>query len=81
MQPTVDGLPGNPVMFSNEVREQILLGEANMGCRQWQSANASQVHPWISTNSHYRTDVDTLEDIEALAEQTGHELQWPVRQR
>ena len=81
VQPTVDGLPGNPVMFSNEVREQILLGEANMGCRQWQSANASQVHPWISTNSHYRTDVDTLEDIEALAEQTGHELQWPVRQR
>jgi molybdenum cofactor cytidylyltransferase len=81
VQPTVDGLPGNPVMFSNEVREQILLGDTHMGCRQWQSANPSQVHPWTSTNSHYRTDVDTLEDIDALAEQTGHELQWPVRQR
>ena len=81
VQPTVDGLPGNPVMFSNEVREQILLGDTHMGCRQWQSANPSQVHPWNSTNSHYRTDVDTLEDIDALAEQTGHELQWPVRQR
>lgn len=81
VQPTVDGLPGNPVMFSNEVRKQILLGDTHMGCRQWQSANPSQVHPWISTNSHYRTDVDTLEDIDALAERTGHELQWPARQR
>ena len=81
VQPTVDGLPGNPVMFSNEVREQILLGDTHMGCRQWQSANPSQVHPWTSTNSHYRTDVDTLEDIDALAKRTGHELQWPARQR
>jgi CTP:molybdopterin cytidylyltransferase MocA len=81
VQPIVDGQPGNPVMFSNEVREQILLGEANVGCRQWQSANAKQVHPWVSTNSRYRTDVDTLEDIAALAARTGHQLKWPASQR
>ncbi len=28
VQPTVDGQPGNPVMFSGDVREQILAGEA-----------------------------------------------------
>jgi molybdenum cofactor cytidylyltransferase len=78
VQPTVDGLPGNPVMFSTAVRTQILAGNANMGCRQWQSAHPDQVHPWASTNSHYRTDVDSLEDIAALAACTGHQLQWPA---
>jgi hypothetical protein len=78
VQPTLDGLPGNPVIFSTAVRAQILAGNANMGCRQWQSAHPDQVHPWVSTNSHYRTDVDTLEDIAALAERTGHQLQWPA---
>ena len=78
VQPTVDGLPGNPVMFSNEVREQILVGDARIGCRQWQAANPEQVHPWSSTNSRYRTDVDTPEDIEALAARTGHRLKWPA---
>lgn len=77
VQPTVDGLPGNPVMFSTEVRDQILADAVNVGCRQWQSANPEQVHPWGSTNNHYRTDVDTLEDIEALAARTGNRLQWP----
>ncbi len=78
VQPTVDGLPGNPVMFSAEVREQILAGDVNVGCRQWQSAHPDQVQHWATTNSRYRTDVDTLEDIAALAARTGHQLQWPA---
>jgi CTP:molybdopterin cytidylyltransferase MocA len=81
VQPSVEGLPGNPVIFSNEVRQQILLGDATVGCRQWQSANPSQVHPWVSSNNNYRTDVDTLEDIAALAARTGHQLKWPASQR
>jgi CTP:molybdopterin cytidylyltransferase MocA len=81
VQPSVEGLPGNPVIFNNEVRQQILLGDATVGCRQWQSANPSQVHPWVSSNNNYRTDVDTLEDIAALAARTGHQLKWPTSQR
>jgi molybdenum cofactor cytidylyltransferase len=77
-QPMVNGLPGNPVMFSAEVREQILAGEANIGCRQWQSSHPDQVYAWVSSNTRYRTDVDTLEDIEALAARTGHRLKWPA---
>jgi hypothetical protein len=65
-------------MFSTEVRDQILAGDVNMGCRQWQSAHPDQVQAWASTNSRYRTDVDTLEDIAALAERTGHQLKWPA---
>ena len=78
VQPTVDGLPGNPVMFSSEVRDQILSGDANVGCRQWQSAHPDQVHHWSTTNSRFRTDVDTLEDIAALAARNGHQLKWPA---
>lgn len=78
VQPTVDGLPGNPVMFSSEVRDQILSGDAYVGCRQWQSAHPDQVHHWPTNNSRYRTDVDTLEDIAALAARTGHQLKWPA---
>lgn len=77
VQPEVDGQPGNPVMFSGEVREQILAGEARVGCKQWQAAHPEQVHRWVSTNQRYRTDVDTLDDIEALAARTGHRLRWP----
>jgi len=36
------------------------------------------VHHWPTTNSRYRTDVDTLEDIAALAARTGHQLKWPA---
>jgi len=78
VQPTVEGLPGNPVMFSAEVRDQILASAGHVGCRQWQSAHPEQVYRWVTPNSRYRTDVDTLQDIEALADRTGHRLQWPA---
>ena len=78
VQPTVDGQPGNPVMFSGDVRDQILAGEARIGCKQWQSAHPEAVHRWVSSNQRYRTDVDSLEDIEALAARTGHRLRWPA---
>lgn len=78
VQPTVEGLPANPVMFSAEVRDQILAGDVNVGCRQWQSAHPDQVHHWVTTNNRYRTDVDTFDDIATLAARTGHQLKWPA---
>lgn len=77
VQPEVEGLPGNPVVFSAEVREQILSGDTHAGCRHWQAAHPEQVHRWITSNQRYRTDVDTLDDIETLAARTGHRLRWP----
>ena len=78
VQPTMDGLPGNPVMFSSEVREQILAGSSHIGCRQWQAAHPDQVHHWTTANKRYRVDVDSPEDVAALAQQTGHQLRWPA---
>lgn len=77
VQPNIDGLPGNPVIFSYKVRDQILASAVNVGCRQWQTSHPEQVHAWVSFNKHYRTDVDTLEDIAQLATQTGSQLAWP----
>jgi molybdenum cofactor cytidylyltransferase len=77
VQPSVDGLPGNPVMFSAEVCQHILASDTSFGCRQWQKNHPEQVYHWVTTNRHYRTDVDTLEDIQALAQRAGLELIWP----
>ena len=77
VQPKVDGLPGNPVMFSQSVREQILAGEAWMGGKQWQAAHPQAVHSWSTTNTHYCTDVDSPADIESLFARTGDRLLWP----
>lgn len=77
VQPKVDGLPGNPVMFSAEVRAQILAAGADVGGQQWKAAHPGQVYLWVSTNRHYRLDLDTPQDIAVLAEQ-GHRLSWPA---
>lgn len=78
LQPTVQGLPGNPVMFSWAVRQHILAGDAQMGARQWQRAHPEGVYRWNTPNGHYRTDVDTEEDRLALERLTGHRLSWPA---
>jgi molybdenum cofactor cytidylyltransferase len=78
VRPVVDGLPGNPVIFSRSVAQQILAGPSNMGGRQWQQQHPEQVHRWHSNNSHYRTDVDSPEDLEALMKATGLQLRWPA---
>lgn len=79
VQPLVDGLPGNPVMFSAKVRQHILAADSNFGCRQWQQRHPDQVHHWVNTNPHYRWDVDTPQDIQTLEQHTGLQLRWPHR--
>jgi molybdenum cofactor cytidylyltransferase len=76
--PQVAGERGNPVMFSSEVRAQILAGSANVGCRQWQAANPQAVAPFVTDNRRYRVDIDTPDDLERFARDTGHTLRWPA---
>ncbi len=76
--PQVHGERGNPVVFTNEVREQILAGAANVGCRQWQAAHADAVAPFVTDNHRYKVDIDTPEDLERFARDTGHVLRWPA---
>ena len=76
--PRVDGEPGNPVIFSAAVRDQILSGGADVGCRHWRAAHPGEVASFDTDNRRFRLDVDTLEDIERFERDTGHALRWPT---
>ena len=76
--PRVGGERGNPLIFSAEVLAQILVGDANAGCRQWQAAHPEAVAPFDTDNRRYRIDIDTLDDLERFARDTGHALRWPA---
>lgn len=76
--PRVGAERGNPVIFSAEVLAQILAGEADVGCRQWQAAHPEAVAPFDTDNRRYRVDIDTLDDLERFARDTGHTLRWPA---
>jgi len=76
--PQVGGEPGNPVIFSAQVREQILAGDAQVGCRQWRAAHPEAIALFETDNRRYRLDVDTLEDIDRFERDTGHALRWPA---
>lgn len=76
--PQVGGESGNPVVFSAEVREQILQGEVDMGCRRWRAEHPEAVAVFDTDNRRYRVDIDTVEDMERFERETGHVLRWPA---
>lgn len=75
--PQVGGQRGNPVIFSAAVRDAVLAGGPDFGARQWQDAHPDRVHPLVTDNRRYRIDIDTTEDLERFARDTGHVLRWP----
>ncbi len=77
LQPSVQGLPGNPVVFTSTVMAQILAGDADMGVRQWQRAHPEAVYRWTTPDAHYRLDVDNEADRQAVEQMTGQSLRWP----
>lgn len=76
--PRVAGDPGNPVIFSGAVREQILAGDANIGCRQWRNAHPEAVSHFDTDNRRFTVDIDTPEDLASFERSTGHALRWPA---
>lgn len=75
--PQVGGERGNPVIFGADVRDEILAGAADVGCRQWQAAHADAVAPFVTDNRRFRVDIDTEEDRLRFERETGHALRWP----
>jgi len=76
--PRVKGERGNPVIFTQEVREQILHSGLQVGCRQWQSTHPDLVTPFETDNRRYQVDLDTEDDIVRFERETGHRLRWPA---
>ena len=76
--PRIAGEPGNPVIFEAALRDEWLAGDVNAACRRWREANPQRVHWFDTTNSRYRVDIDTPEDLQGFTERTGHTLRWPA---
>ena len=75
--PMVGEQRGNPVIFSAQVKAEILAGNSQFGGREWQNAHPDQVYFYQTQNDHYFRDIDTEEDMVKFAEQTGYALAWP----
>ena len=76
--PYVGDERANPVLLDAALREEILAGEADFGCRQWIAGNPQRVHRFETDNRHYCVDVDTPEDLQLFAQRYGHTLRWPA---
>ena len=78
LYPSVNGQPGNPVIFTAGVRTALLACPPEVGCKHWRQAHTSQVQAWDCDNLHFVQDVDKPEDIAALRRSSGRQLQWPA---
>jgi molybdenum cofactor cytidylyltransferase len=75
--PFVDGERANPVVLDAAVRDAVLAGDLNFGCRQWIERHPDQVAHFDVDNDHYRIDLDTSEDLARFERRYGHALRWP----
>lgn len=78
--PVVDGQRGNPILLDDAARAQILASETNLGCRHLIERQPELVHVHESSNTRFITDLDTLQDVEQLAQRTGWKLELPTSQ-
>lgn len=59
--PFLAGKRGNPVILPIAVRDDILAGGANTGCRDFMDAHPELVRPLDVANPGYRNDFDTAD--------------------
>lgn len=67
--PLVRGQPGHPVILDAELCAQLIAPEAP-SLREWRAAHPQAVRLWDIDNPHYTVDVDTPQDLQALARDT-----------
>lgn len=75
--PFVEGQRGNPIIVDAAVRDAVLAGDVNFGCRQWLAAHPDRAARFDTENRHYVVDIDSPEDIESFKASYGHSLRWP----
>ena len=76
--PMVNGQRGNPIVLSEVAREQIMASGTNLGCRNLIERNPELVCVHETANTRFVTDLDTPEDVAALAQRTGWRLALPA---
>jgi CTP:molybdopterin cytidylyltransferase MocA len=76
--PVIDGQRGNPILLDDIAKADILASGVNLGCRHLIESQPELVHVHTSSNQRFVTDLDTLEDLQRLAERTGWKLEVPA---
>jgi molybdenum cofactor cytidylyltransferase len=76
--PVVNGQRGNPVVLSAEALARILASDTNLGCRHLIERQPELVQKYETTNVRFVTDLDTVDDVQQLAQRTGWRLELPV---
>lgn len=66
--PVVHGQRGNPIVLDQKTQAQILASDTNLGCRHWIEQEPDLVHVHETANTRFITDLDTVEDVRALAQ-------------
>jgi len=64
--PTYYGQRGNPIILSAQLRDDILKGERNLGCKRFIEKNPELVTTMEFANDHVVFDLDTAEDYARL---------------
>lgn len=78
--PVVDGRRGNPILLDDVAHAQILASATNLACRHLIERQPELVHVHDTANTRFIVDLDTVEDVQALAERTGWRLELPERE-
>ena len=66
--PYLSGKRGNPVILPIALRDDILLGGVNVGCRTFIDTHPELVRRYDVSNPGFRNDFDTPDDFSALQE-------------
>ena len=78
--PVVDGQRGNPILLDDVARAQILASDTHLACRHLIERQPELVHVHATANTRFVTDLDTLEDMQQLAQRTGWKFELPVHE-
>jgi CTP:molybdopterin cytidylyltransferase MocA len=78
--PVVDGQRGNPILLDDVARAQILASDTQLACRHLIERQPELVHVHATANTRFVTDLDTLEDMQQLAQRTGWKFELPVHE-
>ena len=75
--PMVGDRRGNPIVLDEVAIAKILASEMNLGCRHLIEQEPELVSAHRTDNHRFTTDLDTLDDVQQLAESTGWRFELP----
>ena len=75
--PVVAGERGNPIVLDEVAHAQILASDANLACRHLIERQPELVYLHETANTRFVVDLDTVQDVHALAARTGWRLELP----